>query len=238
MKGSFRSWIGVFSALLLMAIFPGCASKGNNASSANNATNASSGSAGQQQSSAAAPSESSSQEAAPAPQPIRIPAGTEIRVYLDTAVSSRNSAPGDQFDATVAEPVTVRGQVVIRRHARARGVVVDARPSGRLSKPAYLAIELRSVQVNGAWVPVRTRSLTMEGKSHKKRDIVAIGGGSALGAIVGAIAGGGKGAAIGAAAGGGAGTAGAALTGKQDITLPAESRLTFRLAQSATVQME
>jgi hypothetical protein len=87
-------------------------------------------------------------------------------------------------------------------------------------------------------VPVRTRSLTMEGKSHKKRDIVAIGGGSALGAIIGGIAGGGKGAAIGAAAGGGAGTAGAAVTGKKDITLPAESHLAFRLERSATVQMQ
>lgn|GEM_PF-1422897 len=238
MKGSFRSWVGVFCALLLMAIFPGCASKGNNASSANNATNAGGASAGQPQSSSAAASEGSAQQAAPAPQPVTVPAGTEIHVYLDTAVSSRNSAPGDQFDATVSEPVIVRGQVVIRRQARARGVVVDARPSGRLSKPAFLAIELRSVQINGAWVPVRTRSLTMEGKSHKKRDIIAIGGGSALGAIVGAIAGGGKGAAIGAAAGGGAGTAGAALTGKQDITLPAESRLAFRLARAVTVPLE
>jgi hypothetical protein len=107
-----------------------------------------------------------------------------------------------------------------------------------LSKPALLSLELKSVQVNGAWVPLRTEALTMEGKSHKKRDIIAIGGGSALGALIGGIAGGGKGAAIGAAAGGGAGTAGAAATGKKDITLPAESHVSFRLSRSAGVQME
>ena len=77
----------------------------------------------------------------------------------------------------------------------------------------------------------------MEGKSHKKRDIVAIGGGSALGALIGGIAGGGKGAAIGAGAGAGAGTAGAALTGKKEISLPAESRLIFRLSRAATVRV-
>jgi len=76
----------------------------------------------------------------------------------------------------------------------------------------------------------------LEGKSHKKRDIVAIGGGSALGALIGGIAGGGKGAAIGAGAGAGAGTVGAAATGKKEISLPAESHLTFRLSRSVTVQ--
>ncbi len=157
---------------------------------------------------------------------------------LDTALSSKDSAAGDSFEATLSEPVTVHGRVVFRRDARARGAVVETRPSGRLSKPALLSLELKSVQVNGAWVPVRTQALTMEGKSHKKRDIVAIGGGSALGAIIGGIAGGGKGAAIGAAAGGGAGTAGAALTGKKDITLPAEAHVSFRLSRSASVQVE
>jgi hypothetical protein len=237
LRRSCYSSLCVVAALSAVLMFAGCSSTGSNPNSANNAN--SGGSANP--SSSAQPESSASPapaESAPAPEPVTIPAGTEIHVILDTAVSSRNSAPGDNFDATVSEPVMVRGRVVIRRDARARGVVVDARPSGRLSKPALLSIELRSVQSNGAWVPVRTRSLTMEGKSHKKRDIVAIGGGSALGAIIGGIAGGGKGAAIGAAAGGGAGTAGAAITGKKDITLPAESHLAFRLARSATVQMQ
>jgi hypothetical protein len=237
LRRSCYSSLCVVAALSAVLMFAGCSNTGSNPNSANNANSASSAnpSSSAQPESSAAPAPA---ETAPAPEPVTIPAGTEIHVILDTAVSSRNSAPGDNFDATVSEPVTVRGTVVVRRDARARGVVVDARPSGRLSKPALLSIELRSVQSNGAWVPVRTRSLTMEGKSHKKRDIVAIGGGSALGAIIGGIAGGGKGAAIGAAAGGGAGTAGAAVTGKKDITLPAESHVTFRLARSATVQMQ
>lgn len=238
MRRSCYSSLYAVAALSAVLMFAGCSSTGSKSNSANNANSASSAnpsSSAQPESSAAAPVQA---ESAPAPEPVTIPAGTEIHVILDTAVSSRNSAPGDSFDATVSEPVMVHGTVVIRRDARARGVVVDARPSGRLSKPALLSIELRSVQSNGAWVPVRTRSLTMEGKSHKKRDIVAIGGGSALGAIIGGIAGGGKGAVIGAAAGGGAGTAGAAVTGKKDITLPAESHLAFRLARSATVQMQ
>ena len=233
-----RSWYSSFfaaAALSAAMIFAGCSSNGSNPNSANGGSAPSSASSAQP---ASGGGSSASSSASRAPESITIPAGTELRVTLDTALSSKDSTAGDSFEATVSEPVTVRGQVVVKRDARARGAVVDARPSGRLSKPALLSLELKSVQVNGAWVPVRTEALTMEGKSHKKRDIIAIGGGSALGALIGGIAGGGKGAAIGAAAGGGAGTAGAAATGKKDITLPAESHVSFRLSRSASVQLQ
>lgn len=233
-----RSWYSSFfaaAALSAAMIFAGCSSNGSNPNSANGGSAPSSASSAQP---ASGGGSSASSSASRAPESITIPAGTELHVTLDTALSSKDSAAGDSFEATVSEPVTVRGQVVVKRDARARGAVVDARPSGRLSKPALLSLELKSVQVNGAWVPVRTEALTMEGKSHKKRDIIAIGGGSALGALIGGIAGGGKGAAIGAAAGGGAGTAGAAATGKKDITLPAESHVSFRLSRSASVQLQ
>lgn len=219
-------WAAVAFSLMIIG---GCSGSGSNSNNANSAASSPSSSA------ASAPAASS---AAQVPPPVTIPAGTELHVVLDTTVSSRDSNAGDTFDATVTEPVVVGGQTVVPQHARARGTVVDARPSGRLSKPAMLSLALQSVQVNGAWVDVHTHELTMEGKSHKKRDAVAIGGGSALGAIIGGIAGGGKGAAIGAVAGGGAGTAGAAATGKKDITLPSESHVTFRLSRSASVQTQ
>jgi hypothetical protein len=55
--------------------------------------------------------------------------------------------------------------------------------------------------------------------------------------VIGGLAGGGKGALIGAAAGAGAGTAGAAYTGNKEIVLPAESTLSFKLAEPLTVKM-
>lgn len=172
------------------------------------------------------------------PTPVTIPAGTDLHVIMDTTLSTANAQAGDSFEATVTEPVTVGGRTVIPKDARAKGTVVEARSSGRLSKPALLSVAISSVQADGAWVDVHTDPLTLEGKSHKKRDIVAIGGGSALGALIGGLAGGGKGAAIGAAAGGGAGTAGAAVTGKKEITLPAESHATFRLSRSVAVTVK
>jgi len=57
-----------------------------------------------------------------------------------------------------------------------------------------------------------------------------------VGAVIGALAGGGKGAAIGALAGAGAGTAGAAFTGKRDVTIPAESAVSFKLEEPLEIK--
>lgn len=234
MKAS-ASRIGTLSVLAALLIVGGCS--GGPASNSANSTPSS-----QPTSTASTAPANSTTPSTPAtpqtPAVFVIPVGTEIHAVLDTAVSSHTNQAGDGFTATLIHPVLVHGQAVVPSHARVRGVVVDARPSGRLSKPALLSLTLKSIDVNGSQVDIRTDDLTLEGKSHKKRDAVAVGGGSALGAIIGGIAGGGKGAAIGALAGGGAGTAGAAATGKKDITLPAESRVTFRLRRSVTVQMQ
>ncbi len=133
-------------------------------------------------------------------------------------------------------PVRVGGQTIIPSNARVKGQVVEAKASGRLSGTAQLAVTLVSVEINHQRYNIRTDTLARSGATHKKRDIIAIGGGSALGAIIGGIAGGGKGAAIGAAAGAGAGTAGAAVTGKKNVALPAETALIFRLSAPLRVQ--
>ena len=178
----------------------------------------------------------SAQQSAPQPATITIPQGTELRVSVDQMISSANAQSGDTFGATLLNPVRVGGQTIIPSNARARGQVVEAKASGRLSGTAQLAVTLVSVEINHQNYNIRTDTLARSGKTHKKRDIIAIGGGSALGAIIGGIAGGGKGAAIGAAAGAGAGTAGAAVTGKENVTLPAETTLIFRLSAPLRIQ--
>jgi hypothetical protein len=62
-----------------------------------------------------------------------------------------------------------------------------------------------------------------------------VGGGVALGALVGAIAGGGKGAAIGAGSGAALGGGAEILTNGQQVKIPSETRLTFRLQSSVRI---
>ena len=101
---------------------------------------------------------------------------------------------------------------------------------------ARLQLALETVELNGTSYEIRTASDVRVGGRHKKRNFALIGGGAGGGLLVGALAGGGKGALIGGPIGAGAGTAVAYFTGKKDIRLPAETRLTFRLAQPLTVE--
>jgi hypothetical protein len=170
--------------------------------------------------------------------PVTLPQNTAIHVTLDQALSSKQSNPGDRFEATVSEPVVVDGKTVIPQGAHAEGLVVDVRQSGRLMGRARLQLALQTVAVEGNGYYVRTTSSPKIGRDHKKRNLAWIGGGAAGGALIGALAGGGTGALIGGPVGAGAGTTVAFLTGKKDIHLRPETPLTFKLAEPVTIPVK
>ena len=168
---------------------------------------------------------------------VTLPAGSVVTVRLARAVGSKLSTNGDHFSATVARRVEVDGKVVVPAGAEAVGKVVEAAPQGRFKGAAVLRLILESVTVNANSYDVKTTSISRYLKGKGKRTAAMIGGGAGGGALIGGLAGGGKGALIGAAAGAGAGTAGAAYTGNKEIVLPAESTLSFKLAEPLTVKM-
>ncbi len=170
--------------------------------------------------------------------PMTVPELTAIHVTLDQAVTSNQNRPGDHFEATVARPVVIDGKTVIPQGARAEGLVVDAKHSGRLKGRARLQLALQSVAVNGQTYDIRTTASPRVGGNHKKRNWAWIGGGAGGGALIGAVAGGGEGALIGGPVGAAAGTTVAVLTGKKDIKLRPETPLTFRLAEPVTINVK
>jgi hypothetical protein len=171
------------------------------------------------------------------PKEVTLPAGTVITVRLASTVGSKTSNTGDHFNATIATPVESGGKAVLPKEAEVLGKVVEAVPQGRFKGGAVLRLALESVTINGDAHDIRTSSLSRYQKGKGKRTAAMIGGGAGGGALIGALAGGGKGALIGAALGAGAGTAGAAYTGEKEIVLPAESTLSFKLAEPLTVKM-
>jgi len=76
----------------------------------------------------------------------------------------------------------------------------------------------------------------VEGKGRGKNTAEKTGGGAAVGAILGGIFGGGKGAAIGAAAGGGVGAGANAVTRGQQVQIPSETVVRFKLSGPVTVR--
>lgn len=155
-----------------------------------------------------------------------IPAGSQIEVRLLDRLDTGQARAGQTFSATVANPVAVGGRTVLARDTKLVGRVVEAVSSGRLNRPASLTLEL--TEAGGATIV--TEPLHIDGKSHLLRNVALIGGESAAGAIIGAAVGGEKGAGLGAAIGAGAGTGTAYMTGKKEIVLPVETRLTFVMA--------
>ena len=164
----------------------------------------------------------------PPPPPMVVPAGTELTVRLGQELSSKMSQAGSVFTATMANPITVEGQVAIPEGSEATGVVREAKKAGRFKGGATLSVDLTSIVVHGHHYNIQTEFVSQTSTGKGKRTAGMMAGGAGAGAAIGGLAGGGKGAAIGALAGVAAGTIGA-TTGNRDITLPAETALSFKL---------
>ncbi len=172
------------------------------------------------------------------PKPLVVPADTSLAVVLDEPVSSKTSSAGQKFSATVESPVEVNGKVAIPKGARASGVVNDAKAAGRFKGGAVLALALTSVTVGSTDYEIKTSAPTMTSKGKGKRTAAMVGGGAGGGALIGGLAGGGKGAVIGGLIGAAAGTGGAGLTGNRDISLAAETPLTFKLLEPVEIKVK
>lgn len=167
--------------------------------------------------------------------PYTVRAGTVITVRMIDSVDSKTSRPGDEFAATVAEPVVVGDHVVIPQGSEATTRLIEVKSAGHLKGQSELELELTQLTVDGKAYSVSTAVHTEKASSQGKRSAKVIGGGAGLGALIGAIAGGGKGAAIGAAVGAGAGTAVEASTRGKQVKVPSEAKVDFILKNALTI---
>jgi hypothetical protein len=166
---------------------------------------------------------------------IYVPAGTRILIRMIDSIDSTKQKTGDRFTASLETNLVVDNIVVAPRGATVYGRLVSAESAGRMKGSSELTLELTDIVLRGTAYPLLTSTYEVKGKGEGGNTAKKVIGGAGLGALIGGIAGGGKGAGIGALAGAGAGTAVAASKKGQQLTIPSETLLEFRLQQPGSL---
>jgi hypothetical protein len=172
----------------------------------------------------------------PSPQSkktITVPAGTRILIRTVDSIDSSKQKTGDRFTATLETNLQVQDTVVAPRGTTVYGRLAQASSAGKMSGSSELSLELTDIVINGTAYPLLTSTYDVKGKGEGGNTAKKVVGGAGLGALIGGLAGGGKGAGIGALAGAGAGTAVAASKKGQQLQIPSETLIEFRLQQPA-----
>ena len=173
--------------------------------------------------------------AAQSTKKIYVPAGTRILIRMIDSIDSTKQKTGDRFTASLETNLVVDNIVVAPRGATVYGRLVSAESAGRMKGSSELTLELTDIVIKGTAYPLLTSTYEVKGQGEGSKTAKKVIGGAGLGALIGGIAGGGKGAGIGALAGAGAGTAVAASKKGQQLTIPSETLLEFRLQQPGSL---
>jgi hypothetical protein len=145
----------------------------------------------------------------------RVPAGTVVMIELAEPISTKTHKTGDTFAIRLAEPVVVRGQIVLQAGATGVGEVVDASKPGFGGKAAKLVLGARSITGPGR------QALRLKGLQLSAAGKGRAGAATALG--------------IGGIVFLPAGIAGLAIHGG-DVALPAGTQATAKLVSAATLR--
>ncbi len=183
--------------------------------------------------------------AAPAPKPdaykatvVEVPAGTTLEVRLDQDLSTDKQQAGDTWTGTLVSDVRTAGGTAWRAGTPVHGVVSQSAALGRLANgKGGLAIKLTEVGSND----VDADTHLVVGDKRGERNAKIIGGGAALGALIGILSDKNNkndhalgGAAIGAAAG----TAAAAASADTVVRIKASTPVIFTLSAPEKVTIK
>ena len=164
-------------------------------------------------------------------QKATVPAGTRILIRTVDPIDTTKQKTGYRFTATLETNLQADNYVVAPRGTTVYGRLANAASSGKFKGSSQLTLELTDIVINGTAYALLTSTYEIKGKGEGKETTKKVLGGAGLGALIGGLAGGGTGAAIGALAGAGAGTAVAASKKGEQLQIPSESLLEFRLEQ-------
>jgi hypothetical protein len=176
------------------------------------------------------------QPAAPVNPGVTVPAGTALKIAVIAQITSETAQPGEAWEGTVSEPIIIGTAAPIPAGSTVRGVVRSVKPAEKGDR-AMLQLAITSVSVQGKSHAFSASTEEMIAGSTRTRNVGAVAGGAAAGALIGkAVGGSSKGALIGGLAGAAA-TAGAVAGSKgYQVVVKEGSELIFTVDQPVTMK--
>ena len=166
---------------------------------------------------------------------ITIPAGTRLRLALETPLSSETARAGDAVSAELSEPVRVEGVEALAAGLRLTGRLEEAASAEAAEGRGRMTLRFDSVEAPGRSLDLRVRPLVLRAPGTKRKDAGIIAGLAGVGAAVGGLLGGKGGAVAGTVAGGAAGVAIVTTAKGREVALAARAPLTIELVEPARV---
>jgi hypothetical protein len=170
----------------------------------------------------------------------RLPAGTRILIRLDDPISSDISTVNDTFTTTIAKAVVIRDTVVLPTGTVLEGRIVKARAAGAGGQGGKLEIRMETLKLpEGEKRDIEGVPVTeLKAASSGAKSILSVGGGTALGALFGAVTKTPNGALIGAGIGAGAGTGVVLLKKGKDVRLKRSQEFEIELKKDVTLPVQ
>ncbi len=168
-----------------------------------------------------------------------LPVGTELAIRTNESIDSTVAKENQVFSAEFAQDVLgASGAVVIPKGSPAELVIRKVSTGGITGSPEMM-LDVQAIKVSGHRYVISTADLEQKadtGIGMNKRTAEMVGGGAAVGTVLGAVLGGGQGAAIGAVTGTAAGAGAQVLLKGKEVKVPVETILNFKLDQALTWQ--
>lgn len=167
-------------------------------------------------------------------------AGTKIRVQMDNEINSKVSSVNDTFTTTVTEPVVVRDVQILPVGTIIEGRVTKVSHASAGGKNGKMDVVFETLRfVNGGQRRIEGVLVNkLVAESSQKTSILAIIGGAALGAVIGALSEAGNGAIFGTGIGGGAGTAVALLRKGKDVKIKSDEKFEIEIKKNVTLPVK
>lgn len=170
----------------------------------------------------------------------RLAPGTKIRVQMDNEINSEVSSVDDTFTTTVAEPVKIRETVVLPAGTVIEGRITRAERASFGGRGGALALRFETIRfANGETRAIDGRPVNeLKAESVRKENLWIIAGGTALGALIGAVAKKGNGALIGAGLGAGVGAGTTVLRKGRQVRIKRDEKFEIELTREVVLPVE